>query len=127
MHDRTSRRAAGVQCLDQYFLREYESASWESRSGGKHDEPGRPHHKDERQNYKGDKAGTNEYHSDSFHHGLLSGLTPSGGRVQPPARAAPGTLASSRGAKVLFVGGVQTPDQPQTARPARRIKQAHPN
>lgn len=63
MRDRTSRRAAGVQCLDQYFLREYESASWESRSGGKHDEPGHPHHKDERQNYKGDKADTNEGYS----------------------------------------------------------------
>jgi hypothetical protein len=119
MHDRTSRRTAGVQCLDQYFLREYESPSRESRSGGKHDEPGHPHHKDERQNYRGDKADTNEYHSDSFHHGLLSGLTPSAGRVQPPPRPAPGTLASSRGDSPIIPACPNPARHPGT-RPDRR-------
>ena len=41
----------------------------------------------------------------------------------PPVRLTPGTLASSGVAKVLFIGGLQTPGQPQSC-PSRAAHQA---
>jgi hypothetical protein len=98
------------------------------RSEGRRDKPARPHHKDEPQNYKGNNSDSNEYRSDSFHHAPYRDYPiclQSPPQSRPPVRRTPGTLASSGGAKVLFIGGLQTPDQPQSC-PSRAAHQAGP-
>jgi hypothetical protein len=40
----------------------------------------------------------------------------------PPVRLTPGTLASSGGAKVLSIGGLQRRTNPEAAHPARRTQ-----
>ena len=86
------------------------------------DKPAHRHRNDEPQNYKGKSPGTNEYRSDSFHHApiVVTSICP---QSPPPVRLTPGTLASSGGAKVLFIRGLKTPDQPQSC-PSRAARQA---
>jgi len=82
------------------------------------DKPAHRHRNDEPQNYKGKSSGTNEYRSDSFHHApiVITSICP---QSPPPVRLTLGTLASSGGAKVLFIRGLQTPNQPPAGRSAR--------
>ena len=80
------------------------------RLEGRHDKPGRPHHEEDPQKYKGDSADTKEYrkdnHRDYLHLPVES--TPRLFESRSRVKLTPGTLASSGGAKVLFIGGLQT-------------------
>jgi hypothetical protein len=80
------------------------------------DKKGRPQYKEDPKKYKGNSASTYEYHSGSHRDYLHLPVesTPRLFESRPPVMLTPGTLASSGGAKVLFIGGLQTPNQPQS-------------
>src|SRR5271157_6562633 len=92
---------------------------------GTHDKNGRPHHKEDPQKYKGDNAGSHEYRNDSHRDYLHLPVqsTPICFRVAPLSSSHQGPLASSGGVKVLFIGALQTPNQPQSC-PSRAAHQA---
>ena len=80
------------------------------------DKPAHRHRNDEPQNYKGKSPGTNEYRSDSFHHApiVITSICP---HSPPPVTLALGTLASSGGAKVLFIEVCKRRTNPKAAIP----------
>ena len=89
------------------------------------DKKGHPQHKEDPQKYKSNSAGANQYRNDS-HRDYLHLPVESTLRLfesRPPVKLTPGTLASSGGAKVLFIGGLQMPNQPQSC-PSRAAHQA---
>lgn len=82
------------------------------RLEGTHEKQCRYYHKDEPQNYKGNSSGTDEYGKDS-HRDYLRLSLESTSRLfesRPPVKLTPGSLASSGGAKVPFMRGLQTPN-----------------